>query len=128
MHTDYDESLAATIELSLDSPTFRKLGARARDLLGVVAFFSQGIDEKNLDWLFPTIPDRNHIFEEFCALSLTSRSGGFITMLAPIRDHLHPRHILSFAHPGIFTSTGFLFVLLLMNRGSKKPGGFRQKM
>ncbi|KAF9791182.1 hypothetical protein BJ322DRAFT_432487 [Thelephora terrestris] len=91
LQTDYNESLAATIELSLASPTFCNLGPHARDLLGVVAFFPQGIDEKNLDWLFPTIPNRKNIFNKFCVLSLTSRSNNFITMLAPIRDHLRPQ-------------------------------------
>ena len=91
LRTDYNESLAATIELSLSSSSFRNLGPRARDLLGVIAFFPQGIDEKNLDWLFPTISNRATIFNKFCVLSLTSRSGGFVTMLAPIRDHLCPR-------------------------------------
>ena len=91
LRTDYNESLAATIELSLTSPTFRALGPNARDLLGVVAFFPRGIDEKNLDWLFPTIPDRKHIFDKFSALSLTYRNNGFITMLAPIQDYLCPQ-------------------------------------
>jgi tetratricopeptide (TPR) repeat protein len=90
LRTDYDESLAATVELSLASSTFRKLGPEARDLLGVIAFFPQGVDEKNLDWLFPTISDRKTIFDKFCVLSLTYRSNGFITMLAPIRDYLSP--------------------------------------
>ena len=58
LQTDYGESLALTIELSLASPTFHKLGSDARDLIGVIAFFPQGIDEKNLDWLFPTISNR----------------------------------------------------------------------
>ncbi|KAF9783536.1 hypothetical protein BJ322DRAFT_1212238 [Thelephora terrestris] len=117
LRTHHNESLAATIELSLDSPTFRqlippskshrvatsptlrklipspilrKVPPSARELLEVVAFFPQGIDEKNLDWLFPTTSNRKEIFDKFCVLSLTHRNNGFITMLAPIRDYLCP--------------------------------------
>ena len=89
--TDCDETLAATIELSLASPAFRELGPDARDLLEVVAFFPQGVDEKNLDWLFPTISDKKKILDEFFALSLTHRNNGFVTLLAPVRDYLRPR-------------------------------------
>ena len=95
LRTDHNESLAATIELSLTSPTFTKLGSNARDFLGVIAFFPHGIDENNLDWLFPTIPDVKNIFDKFCVLSLTYRSHNFITMLAPIRDYLYPRDLES---------------------------------
>ena len=71
LQTDYNESLAATIELSLASPMFHKLGANAHDLLGVIAFFPQGVDETNLGWLFPTISNTQNIIDKFCALSLT---------------------------------------------------------
>ena len=91
LQTDFNESLGATIELSLASPTFHKLGPHARDILGVIAFFPQGVDEEKLDWLFPTIPNRKDMFDKFCVLSLTSRSNNFVTMLAPIRDHLCPQ-------------------------------------
>ena len=92
LRTDFNESLAATIELSLTSPTFYSLGSEARELLEVVAFFPQGVNKNSLDWLFPTTSNRRNIFDKFCTLSLTSQSSGFITMLAPIRDYLRPQH------------------------------------
>ena len=108
LQTIHNKSLAATLELSLASPLFQELGPNARALLEVIAFFPQGIDESNLEWLLPTVSDGVAIFDKFCILSLTYRSGSFITMLAPLRDYLRPEDprsssLLCAAREGYFT-------------------------
>jgi tetratricopeptide (TPR) repeat protein len=138
LQIDYNRSLAATIELSLTSPMFCKLGPDARDLLGVIAFFPQGINENNIDQLFSSISSRwkiftkqnifhkqntlsrQKMFDKFCVLSLAYRSNGFITMLAPLRDYLCPKDPKS--SPLLCTAKKYYFSLLSVEVEPEEPG------
>jgi len=120
LHLQHNKSLATTIELSLASPMFQELGPNARPLLEVVAFFPQGIDENNLDWLFPTIPNRRDILDKFCILSLTYQSGGFVTMLAPLKDYICPKNPL--LAPLLIATKDCYFSRLLVEVDPAKPG------
>ena len=128
------QGLPATINFSLASPTFRKLGSKAHDVLRVIAFFPQGVNEKNIDWLFPNLslgtgiltrllPTRTHdgtnIFDKLCLLSLTYRSNGFITMLAPIREYFTPKDPKS--SPLLRETKKRYFTRLLIDVGPEQP-------
>jgi len=120
LKTEHNKSLAATIELSLASPMFQELGPDSRALLGVIAFFPQGVDEDNLDWLFPTISNGTNTLDKFCILSLTYRNNGFVTMLAPLRDYLSPKDPKS--SPLLCTIKECYFTRMSVDLGPGKPG------
>ena len=120
LHTHHNKSLEATVNLSFASPMFRKLGPDAQGLLGVVAFFPQGIDENKIEWLFPTISNRRNIFDNFCILSLTYRNNGFVTMLGPLRDYLCPQNPM--LAPLLCTTKERYFSRLSTRIDPTKPG------
>ena len=78
------------------------------------------MNEDNLEWLFPAISDGIHLFDTFCTLSLTYRTNGFITMLAPLRDYLRPKDPTSSVL--LITTKDCYFTRMSVPLGPDKPG------
>ena len=88
LETHHGQGLTAAIELSLKSPMFTRLGPNARDILGVIAILPQGVNEAELEWIFPTVSSIRDVVDTFLILSITHRNRGFVTILAPVREYL----------------------------------------
>ncbi|KAG6875283.1 hypothetical protein C0993_010040, partial [Termitomyces sp. T159_Od127] len=82
------QSLAITIETSLNSPSFCKLGDTAYHLLHIIAFLPQGISKTRLTSIFPAIENIDTCADALCKQSLAYLNGDFITLLAPIRLYI----------------------------------------
>ena len=93
------QSLAVTIELSLNFPPIKNLGDNAQHFLQVVALLPQGVDRGKLTDLFPSVLNIFQIADTLCKQSLTDRKGTFITMLAPIRLYISSKCKDPYANP-----------------------------
>lgn len=83
-----NQSLAVSINLSINSPAFKGIGAEVRDFLRILAFLPEGADVRRLEELVPTASKPHSVVGALCSLSLTYRKGDFVTMLAPIRMYM----------------------------------------
>ncbi|KAF8345332.1 hypothetical protein F5887DRAFT_178642 [Amanita rubescens] len=82
------DSLETTIELSLKSPSILTLGDNARHFLRAIASLPQGVDEKKLKHLFPTVGEVDLLAAKLRKHSLLYLDGEKNMMLAPIRLYL----------------------------------------
>ncbi|KAH7908512.1 hypothetical protein BJ138DRAFT_1012630, partial [Hygrophoropsis aurantiaca] len=86
------ENLSMTIELSLISSSIQRLGPDARHVMQVAAFLPQGLNGRDLEHLFPTIPNIHSIVGALCRLSLMYRKMDAYTMLSRVRLHISSAH------------------------------------
>ncbi|KAG6919326.1 hypothetical protein DXG01_006872 [Tephrocybe rancida] len=86
------QSVAVTIETSLNSPSVLKLGASVRQLLQIIAFLPQGVSKQRLTAIFPGVQDIESCADVLCKHSLAYLNGDFITLLAPIRLYISKHH------------------------------------
>jgi hypothetical protein len=82
------QSLSATMQLSLSSPSIRNLGDDGHRVLAVIAFLPQGLNSDLAGNLLPFLPDIDTVCDVLCMQSLVYRQGTFIKMLAPIRHYV----------------------------------------
>lgn len=86
---------------------FTNLGPDSHNVLGVIAFLPQGINEAEVDWIFLAMPRIWEIVNISMDLSLTHQNHKFMTTLASTRKYLsmvqHASIILSSARDQYIT-------------------------
>jgi tetratricopeptide (TPR) repeat protein len=89
---DYGEgkqqSLSATMQLSLSSPSIQNFGEDGGRTLAIIAFLPQGLNGDLAMQLLPSLQRIDTICDVLCRQSLVYREGAFIKMLAPIRHYV----------------------------------------
>ncbi|KAG6830673.1 hypothetical protein H0H92_015400 [Tricholoma furcatifolium] len=86
------QSIAVTIETSINSPSVVRLGNTIRHLLDVIAYLPQGLNKRRLMAIFPDGNDIEVCTDVLCKHSLAYLNGDFITLLAPIRLYFAKRY------------------------------------
>ncbi|KAJ8580139.1 hypothetical protein M405DRAFT_834842 [Rhizopogon salebrosus TDB-379] len=82
------QSLSATMQLSLSSPSIQNFGEDGGRTLAIIAFLPQGLNGDLATQLLPSLPLIDTICDVLCRQSLVYRQGAFIKMLAPIRHYV----------------------------------------
>ncbi|KAF8065399.1 hypothetical protein FPV67DRAFT_183060 [Lyophyllum atratum] len=92
------QSLAVTIEMTLNSPSIKKLGDIVRHMIQLIALLPQGLNKKRSAEMFPSNPTIARCSETLCKHSLAYLKNGFITFLAPVRLYIAEQY----NHVGLF--------------------------
>ena len=82
---NYYQRLKDAIEPVFCSPTIKKLGTVARDVLGAIAAFPSGIEERQLGGIFHATGGMGEVVDVLCRFSLVSRRDGLVRMPSPFR-------------------------------------------
>jgi tetratricopeptide (TPR) repeat protein len=85
--TGPQSSLATSLDLSLNSPSLLHPPV-ARNVLRILAFLPQGVDELKCQALFPSIEEIDLIIDSLFQLSLIEKRHNRITLLPPIRSYI----------------------------------------
>jgi len=87
LRMNHRQRLKDALELSLFSPTIKKLGTVAQDSLNAIAAFPFGIEEGKLAMISPQITGVEAAADVLCRFSLIYRQDGFVKMLSPFRSY-----------------------------------------
>jgi len=85
LKTKYHQRLRGAMEPLLLSPTIQDLGTAAPDILGAIAAFPGGIEERRLRSTFAGATGVEVALEVLCKFSLIYRQDGLVKMLSPFQ-------------------------------------------